>query len=372
MGSFSRVSNMDDEAGFGRISQQAADPVSSSGQPHAMEAPNELWEWLRLLNRRKALIIGAGLLAVALMALIIAQATPMYKASARIMLDTRTFTPVKAEAALSGVDTMNMGAIQSELEVIQSEFLIGRVVDRLGLASNPEFNGTKPPGFLDSSLAPIRELWHSGIASLLAPPQARAPQAPAAPTRAKADDSDPGRRTAIGTVAGHLSVSLLGRTFVIVITVESTDGTMSARIANAIAEVYLADQVDNKNEANRRATEWLEERLSELRRNLQVAEEAVANFRRDKGLAGSPEGVVSTQTLSDLNQRYIAAKTRRIEKESRLVALSKASLNPNEVANISEVANNATLSTLRQQEADLNRKIAEYQTTFGPNHPKVM
>ena len=46
-----------------------------------MEAPNELWEWLRLLNRRKALIIGAGLLAVALMALIIAQATPMYKAS---------------------------------------------------------------------------------------------------------------------------------------------------------------------------------------------------------------------------------------------------------------------------------------------------
>ena len=72
---------------------------------------------------------------------------------------------------------------------------------------------------------------------------------------------------------------------------------MSARIANAIAEVYLADQVDNKNEANRRATEWLEERLAELRRNLQVAEEAVATYRRDKGLAGSPEGVVSTQTL---------------------------------------------------------------------------
>lgn len=373
MGSFSKVANMDDEAGFGRVSQ-TADPVSSSGQQHAMEAPNELWEWLRLLNRRKALIIGSGLLAVALMALIIAQATPMYKASARVMLDTRTFTPVKAEAALSGVDTMNMGAIQSELEVIQSEFLIGRVVDRLGLASNPEFNGTKPPGFLDSSLAPIRELWHSGIASLLAPPQVKQPQtAPAAPSRnAKVDDSDPGRRTAIGTVAGHLSVSLLGRTFVIVITVESTDGTMSARIANSIAEVYLADQVDNKNEANRRATEWLEERLAELRRNLQVAEEAVISYRRDKGLAGSPEGVVSTQTLSDLNQRYIAAKTRRIEKESRLVALSKASLNPNEVANIAEVANNAGLSTLRQQEADLNRKIAEYQTTFGPNHPKVL
>jgi len=297
----------------------------------------------------------------------------MYKASSRIMLDTRTFKPVSTEQALSGVDTLNLGAIQSELEVIQSEFLIGRVVDRLGLASNPEFNGTKPPGFLDTSLAPIRDLWHSGIASLLAPPQ-KAPQAPpgGAPRASRSDDSDPGRRAAIGAVSGHLSVTLLGRTFVILVTVESTDGTMSARIANAIAEVYLADQVDNKNEANRRATEWLEERLAELRRNLQVAEEAVATYRRDKGLAGSPEGVVSTQTLSDLNGKYIAAKTRRIEKEGRLVALSKASLNPNELANITEVAGNATLSSLRTQEGELTRKIAEFSTQFGPNHPKVL
>jgi polysaccharide biosynthesis transport protein len=370
MGSLSKVDQMGEETGLNRL-PAAVDPVNSSSR-RTMEAPNELWEWLRLLNRRKALIIGSGLLAVALMALIIAQATPMYKASSRIMLDTRTFKVVSTEAALSGVDTLNLGAIQSELEVIQSEFLIGRVVDRLGLATNPEFNGTKPPGFLDSSLAPIRELWHSGIASLLAPPQPRAPQSAPAPRAARTDDSDPGRRAAIGTVASHLSVTLLGRTFVILITVESTDGTMSARIANAIAEVYLADQVDNKNEANRRATEWLEERLAELRRNLQVAEEAVATYRRDKGLAGSPEGVVSTQTLSDLNSRYINAKTRRIEKESRLVALSRASLNPNEVANIAEVASNAGLSTLRQQESDLTRRIAEYQTIYGPRHPKVI
>src|SRR5262249_1381317 len=152
-------------------------------------------------------IVGAGLVAVALMALVIAQQTPMYKASSRIMLDTRAFNAVKTEQALSGLDTFNLGAIQSELEVIQSEFLIGRVVDRLRLASNPEFNGTKPPGFLDTSLAPIRELWHSGIASLLAPPKKASPQpaAAGAPRASRGDDSDPGRRAAIGAVAGHLS-----------------------------------------------------------------------------------------------------------------------------------------------------------------------
>jgi len=359
---------------------EEADPSRLSATSEGMPAPpsrgaenNELWEWLRLLNRRKALIVGSGLAAVALMALIIAQATPLYKASSRIMLDTRTFKVVNTESALSGVDTLNIGAIQSELEVIQSEFLIGRVVDRLGLASNPEFNGTKPPGFLDTTLEPIRDLWHSGVSSILAPaPPPKAPQPAQTARQGRTEDSDPGRRAAIGTVSSHLSVQLLGRTFVIMITVESTDGTMSARIANAIAEVYLADQVDNKNEANRRATEWLEERLAELRRNLQVAEEAVATYRRDKGLAGSPEGIVSAATLSDLNAKYLTAKTRRIEKEGRLVALSKASLNPNELANIQEVASNGALNALRTQEQELTRRIAELSTQFGPNHPKIV
>lgn len=372
MGSLPRVGHSGDEMD---LNQPAIGAEGMGGAPRPVDNPNELWEWLRLLNRRKALIVGAGLIAVAVMALIIAQQTPLYRASSRIILDTRTFKVVTTDAALSGVDTMNLGAIQSELEVIQSEFLIGRVVDRLGLASNPDFNGTKAPGFLDATMEPIRELWHSGISSLLAPPEQPKPAAaPAAASarQSRSDDSDPARRAAIGSVAGHLNVSLLGRTYVIVITVESPDGTMSARIANAIAEVYLADQVDNKNEANRRATEWLEERLAELRRNLQVAEEAVATYRRDKGLAGSPEGVVSTQTLSDLNQKYISAKTRRIEREGRLVALSKASLNPNELANITEVASNNTLNALRTQELELSKRVAELQTQFGPNHPKLI
>lgn len=370
MGSFPKAEQIVDEGAMNRIVPASAPGALDPVRPG--EAPNELWEWLRLLNRRKALIVGCGLVAIALMALIIAQATPMYKASARLLLDTRTFKVVSTEAALSSVDTMNLGAIQSELEVIQSDFLIGRVVDKLGLANNPDFNGTKPPGFIESAFAPLRELWATGISTLLAPAPKLQPAAQPARSSRAAEESDPRRRSAIGAVSGGLSVTLLGRTFVILITVESPDGTMSARIANAIAEAYLADQIDTKNEANRRATEWLEQRLAELRRNLQVAEEAVAAYRRDKGLAGSPEGAVSTQTLSDLNAKYVGARTKRIEREARLVALSKASLNPGEIANIAEVSGNTMLAALRIQDAELTRKMAELSSMLGDNHPKLV
>ncbi|CAN5829077.1 polysaccharide biosynthesis tyrosine autokinase [soil metagenome] len=375
MGLFPKAEQIVDDSALSRtvpVADLAASPMATVRAP---DSSTELWSWLRLLNRRKALIVGCGLIAVALMALMIAQATPMYKASSRLVLDTRTSKVVNTEAALSGVDTLNLGAIQTELEVIQSEFLIGRVVDKLGLANNPDFNGTKPPGFIDSAFAPLRELWATGLSTLLAPPARPQPAAAAATparTARAAEESDPRRRSAIGEVAGRLSVTLLGRTFVIIVTAESPDGTTSARIAKAVAEAYLADQIDTKNEANRRATEWLEQRLAELRRNLQVAEEAVASYRRDKGLAGSPEGTISTQTLSDLNGKYTAARTKRIEREARLVALSRASLNPGEIANIAEVSGNSALAALRIQDVDLTRKMAELSTLLGDNHPKLM
>ncbi len=377
MGSMSRASEIAEEPAITRNPMPPAGARHGSASPE--DASTELWGWLRLLNRHKTLIIGCGLVSVVMMALVIAQQTPMYKASSRLILDTRTFKVLSTEGALSGVDTLNLGAIQSELEVISSEFVIGRVVDKLGLANNPDFNGTRPPGVLDSALDPIRELWSTGISSLLAPAppptpaQAPKPAAGAAPRADRsADASDPRRQAAIGAVAGRLSVNLVGRTFVILITAESPDGTMSARIANAVAEAYLADQIDTKNEANRRATEWLEQRLAELRRNLQVAEEAVANYRRDKGLAGSPEGAISSQTLSELNTRYTAARGRRIEKEGRLIALSKASLNPGELANIPEVAGNTTLAALRIQDVELSRKSAELASQLGDSHPKLI
>lgn len=343
--------------------------LSLASLPTAAAAESELREWLRLLNRRKALIVGVGLLAVAVTALVVAQMTPLYRASARVMLDTRKFKAVATEQALSGFDSTNVGAMQTELEIIKSEDLLGRVVDKLGLAANPDFNGTRAPEFLTTAMAPVRNLWGMALATLV---PSRQPTAAPQPPKARVEDSDPRRRAAIGAIASRLTVTLVGRTFIILIAVESPNGAASAQVANAIADMYLVDQLDAKYEANKRATEWLEERLGELRRALQVAEDQVATYRRDKGLTGSPEGSVSTQSLNDLNAKYTSARARRIEREARLVALRRATVSTNDVANIAEVSSNPTLGTLRVQEIELGRKVAELSERLGENHPRLM
>jgi succinoglycan biosynthesis transport protein ExoP len=307
---------------------------------------NELRDWLPLLNRRKIMIVATGLLAMAVTALIVAQMTPLYKASSRVMLDVRKFKLVATEAAPSGVDAGNLGAVNTELEIIKSEDLLGRVVDKLGLVANPDFNGTKTPDFLTEALAPVRDLWSMAVATVM-PPQRNAAPAP----RPVAENNDPRRQAAIGTIASRLATTILGRTYIILTTVETPNGALSAQIANTIADFYLVDQLDAKYGANKRATEWLEERLRDLRRNLQTADDAVALYRHDKGLAGSPEGAASSQTLADLIM---------------------ASVNPAELANIAEVSANGTLAALRMQDVELSRRLSELSDKYGENHPRMV
>ncbi len=85
---------------------------------------------------------------------------------------------------------------------------------------------------------------------------------------------------------------------------------LTASILAAVAAVDL----NRRNEANRAATEWLEARLAELRQQAEDAAEQVNVFRRSIRDTGP------VITLEDLNHRYIAAKSRRVELEGRLIA----------------------------------------------------
>ena len=182
--------------------------------------------------------------------------------------------------------------------------------------------------------------------------------------------------------AAHLRVRFFTRSYAVVPapSLATMPGVRSCRWLNlddAVARSvrlrrHRVDQLDAKYEANKRATEWLEERLGELRRAVQTADDQVATYRRDKGLLGSPEGAVSSQTLNDLNASYTKARARRIEREARLVALRRASLNPSELANIAEVTNNVTLGGLRMQEIELGRRVAELSEKLGENHPRLI
>src|SRR3546814_13289520 len=58
----------------------------------------------------------------------------------------------------------------------------------------------------------------------------------------------------------------------------------AANVANTLADVYIADQVNKKSDATGRATNFLEGQIDPLRAPVQTAEAAVAEYRAQNGL----------------------------------------------------------------------------------------
>jgi capsular exopolysaccharide synthesis family protein len=159
---------------------------------------------------------------------------------------------------------------------------------------------------------------------------------------------------------------------VIAVSFDSPNPVTSKRIVDAVTDAYIVDQLNAKFDANKRATEWLDERLTELRRSVEAAERAVASFRESAGLTIGKDSTVVAQSLTELNSQLIQARTQLADKESRLAALQRAQRDPGALGGVTEVLANPLVSALRGQEADVSRRIGDLSERLGDSHPRLL
>ncbi len=307
----------------------------------------------RLLNRRKWQLLAVVVIVQSLVGLFLVQLTPQYRATALVMLDTRK-TKVTNTADVMGGITADLGAVQTEMEVLRSANLLGRVVDKLHLESDPEY-GAPPPTPLQDLLSGIRETLGGWL-----PVENRKPAV------------DGRRGKAIEQLGRTLLIQPRGRSFVIAASVDSTEPPKAKQIVDAVTDFYIVDQLNAKFDANKRATEWLDERLGELRRNVEAADRAAAEFRKESGLTLGKDSTIMSQSLTELNSQLIQARAQRADRESRLIALQRAQRDPALLGGITEVLSNTLIGSLRAQEAEVGRRVGDLNQRYGENHPRLL
>ncbi|MGY9106423.1 MAG: hypothetical protein ACKVG0_07805, partial [Alphaproteobacteria bacterium] len=112
-----------------------------------------------------------------------------------------------------------------------------------------------------------------------------------------------------------LSVQPVGRSTAMQIVIQSPSAQKATRMANAVAEAYVDDQLF---EATERATSWLSERITSLAEEVQNAEAAAARYRAENALiATSNNTSVAGQQLTELNAQLIIARSNLAEQEAR-------------------------------------------------------
>jgi polysaccharide biosynthesis transport protein len=344
-------------------------------RPARAASYDDVRAFLRMLNRRKWHLAGVTALVCAVAGLLLAQFTPEYRATALVLLDTRKARVTNTPDVVGGL-TLDIPAMQTEIEVLRSVSLLGRVADKFRLDQDPEY-GAKPISTLGLAMREVRSIYERWIGVDADKGRAQHDRDLQLDARGlagfDAQAIDNSRRArAIELLESTLRVATRGRSYVIAVSLDSAIPAKAKRIVESITDFYVVDQLHAKLEANKRATEFFNDRLAELKRKVEAAERAVATYREKSGLTIGKEWTIASQSLSELNTQLIQARAVRADRESRLIALKQAARNPATLGAVTEVMANHTISLLRAQEADVDRRVADISRTFGDSHPSVL
>ncbi|WP_180887983.1 polysaccharide biosynthesis tyrosine autokinase [Ruegeria sp. THAF57] len=298
-----------------------------------------LWrgKWIIALATAVTVLLGAYYSFVA--------AVPMYRSSAVVMLETKQESVIDLQSVVGGLagDTTE---VNSELEVLKSRGLMGKVVDRLDLTSDPEFNEALLPA---STLAALKQ----GLKSVFGgadEPEALSSELARQQTR---DD-------VISALLSQVSVRNVPQSLVFEVTAETENARKSALIADTIVELYILNQIEVKFDATEQATTWLTERVAELQIELETSEAKVTEFNASTALI-SPEALQLQEVqLKDLRERRVSAEATRAAAQTRFDALNGAEDRKMQA----EISQDPQLQRLYAQFKDSGSNEAAFDTAF--------
>lgn len=320
---------------------------------------------IRAVRRRLALMIAVFLVTFSGVAMFTFQLKPMYSATSRVIINSRDTNIVDISAVLSGMPA-NTAAVDTEAQVLRSRILIEKLVRRLNLVNDAEFNWRKAePSEMDKRVGAVKGFIRSLVPFGGDQPTQPAPQLdPAEAERAEMDD-------VVGAVRGAISVNRVGSTYIIEITARSANPKKAALLTNTLADVYLDNQLDTKYEATRRAQAWLDERVAQLREEVRAAESAVEAHRAASGLLrpGGDQTLVE-QAIRDLNANLLVAQAEYNEKTARLRNLNAQMQAGAGIDSIAEAQNSLAINALRTRQADVAVRKAAAEERYEPRHPE--
>lgn len=319
---------------------------------------------LRTVWRRRGVILGSIVLLCGLAVLWLVQITPRYTSTALMTIDPRTESVVDIEAVVSGLSP-DTSVINTELDVLSSRRLVGKLVDTEGLLTDPEFNSAlEPENPLTRLLDPETYLSPEWLAAL-------GLRTGEEETLSEAERREQERARVVDAVTEALRVSNPGLSYTIRIAFETESGKKSAALANALAKLYLTDQLEAKYEATERATNWLNDRIGSLRDRVREAELAVQSFREQNQIVQASQDVtVLEQQLAELNSQLIEAETDLAEAEARYGQVRDMARR-GAIAALGDVLKSTLIQRLREQEAEVRRRQADVSSRYGNRHPDV-
>jgi polysaccharide biosynthesis transport protein len=301
--------------------------------------------------RRQAGVAGAiCLLALFFGVAWIMTSTPLYTAASLLLIDNKRIKAVEDSYDVNEQNDGTASVLDSQLEVIKSDNVAATVIRKLNLLADPD---------MQDAIRPRRDLFslfrQTFFGWLL-------------PGKTDTDTEQARIHRAADVLRSDLDVVRVPRTMILQISYKSSDPAKSSVLANAYAEAYLADQLSAKYEAAKRASDWLEQRIAELKEKALASDAAIQKYKAEHGLITAGGRLVNEQQLNEINTQLVLARAERAKAEAQYERISSIIKKRQTDAVVSEAIGNAIIGQLRSRYLEASKKESEISSKLGKEH----
>src|SRR6516225_9147215 len=327
---------------------QATSPLTTEFEPVQENSPRELiTRAIGIVRRQFAVIVLIALVGPSLGAFYAYMAPPTYTAESTIVIDPRRVQLFPKATFSEG--QIDLPALESEIELVKSEPVALSVIKELGLAKDHEFLG--PQDIFGVVLRFASHFFSFSKLAVLSESEATT--------------------TALAVLSKNLAVKRIGASYNLSLQYRARNPNRAAQIANAIAEAYIAEQLEGKYDSTRRATEWLKGRLEELNQKQARAERAVVDFKKQNNVVTADGKLVNEQQIAELNSQLVVAHKQTSEAKARLERIDAVIRDDSfdtTGPTVADTLNNLLITQLRTKYLDFVNREAEFARKYGANH----
>jgi len=327
---------------------------------NSQEQAIDLKAYWTVVMKSKWKILAFSFLITILVAVVVSGLTPIYRSSTSLLLEAHTDNTVSIDSVLP-VDTSRKEYFLTQFEILKSKAISEQVIDRLDLASNKEF-------IPDGTVSPLNQLI-SYVKSFL----------PAKEDLSDENDVLDERREKVRLInkfQQNLTVNPVRKTQLVDISYDAKDPVLAALIANTIADVYINRELVGQANSTKKAADWLDVRLDQLRINLESSINELEAYRIKENLIDiKSSGVrsIASDELESLTESYLKAKQARFEAETLYLFVSNAKNNDiNSLMSLPEISRHPLIANIKSIENAAQQKVSELSFRYGDKHPKLI
>jgi len=319
---------------------------------HAIKSDTlDIVEYWNAIAKRRWSILGLTLVVAILAVLIVQSIRPSYRSTATLLIEQGKTKVVSIEEIYSQGLTSNREYFQTQVEILKSDELARKTVQKLKLTTHPDFDPRQAePGPLAS------------VGKFFGEP--------------KALTEDDVLKRVVQKFKSDLQIQLVRNSQLAQISFTAHDKELSAKVPNAMAELFIENDLDARMAMTEKASQWMRDRLSELRIKVDASERQLQDYRDrerivdTKGLAMSGAG----KQLEELTRGLVEARAKRADAESAYsqVQQIKAGKPGASYETIPAVLRHPLVQKLKEVEGDAERKLGDAEKRYGPEHPKLI